>query len=533
MCRKLSFLVSLLLLVRWGAVVSAADLYVPWPTTYTVSGTEEYDEVQVEGILIVPSGATLIANNRSYISGDGGDDEGGSEYAHMIVDGGTVEVHARFDMGQEHDAYLTITNGGSFTQDTDNEGVKFPDDDDGVHRIYLNDGCMCADRIELIRDRDAIIYVGDGCLRVEHIEGAGSERYDPSNWLNDGCLLALPGYGTLTVTYGPDYPGDTWATVQVSPPEDSDCDGLTDQEELTGWDIPIYNCNDTNCFENPGGQRRCNPELLWYYHVTSDPYDDDTDDDGLNDYEEFLGWIVRYKHYSSFSAFGWREVDVKPDPTLQNSSQPHTGTSDNKTDYEERQAETFPTIGDSDCDGDWPTDDGFEIDFGLNPLDSDTDNDGLMDGYEIDLWIEIAGYDSTKPELVPLEVIEDAVANANNSDVDGDGIADGNDNCPAYANPGQQDSDADGIGDICDNCLDVNNPSQTDSDGDGVGNACDQDCPNLDELNPVNFVDYSILAGDWKVVGVNLPGDLDLSGVVDINDLAKFSLYWLSGCYED
>lgn len=37
-----------------------------------------------------------------------------------------------------------------------------------------------------------------------------------------------------------------------------------------------------------------------------------------------------------------------------------------------------------------------------------------------------------------------------NSDNDGDGILDGNDNCPLTANPGQEDMDGDGVGTVCD-----------------------------------------------------------------------------------
>jgi hypothetical protein len=76
-------------------------------------------------------------------------------------------------------------------------------------------------------------------------------------------------------------------------------------------------------------------------------------------------------------------------------------------------------------------------------------------------------------------------------DTDGDGIPDGDDNCPTAANPDQADNDGDGIGDACDstpngpdndgdgvpdstdNCPTVSNPNQADTDGDGVGDACD------------------------------------------------------------
>jgi hypothetical protein len=95
------------------------------------------------------------------------------------------------------------------------------------------------------------------------------------------------------------------------------------------------------------------------------------------------------------------------------------------------------------------------------------------------------------------------------------------------------DGDGDGVPDEQDNCPAAYNPSQSDSDSDTVGNACDSDCPNLDGLNPVNFADYSVLAEDWKMVGASLPGDLDFDNDVDMSDLAVFSLYWLSDCYEE
>ncbi|RLB48738.1 MAG: hypothetical protein DRJ42_22525 [Deltaproteobacteria bacterium] len=71
------------------------------------------------------------------------------------------------------------------------------------------------------------------------------------------------------------------------------------------------------------------------------------------------------------------------------------------------------------------------------------------------------------------------------SDVDGDGILNESDTCPAIYNPCQEDLDGDGFGDLCDSCLNDWNPEpeQTrDSDVDGVADACD----NCDQVwNPM------------------------------------------------
>lgn len=95
------------------------------------------------------------------------------------------------------------------------------------------------------------------------------------------------------------------------------------------------------------------------------------------------------------------------------------------------------------------------------------------------------------------------------------------------------DSDGDGFNDDLDNCPNNFNPSQRDSDGDGGGDTCDPNCPDLDGLNPVGFVDYSLLMQNWQAVGPNIPGDMNMDNVVDINDLAIFTDYWLGNCYEE
>jgi len=57
-------------------------------------------------------------------------------------------------------------------------------------------------------------------------------------------------------------------------------------------------------------------------------------------------------------------------------------------------------------------------------------------------------------------------------DADRDGVADGEDACPAVANPDQADVDGDRVGDACDTCPATADPGQEDGDADGSGDAC-------------------------------------------------------------
>ncbi|MEK7100901.1 MAG: thrombospondin type 3 repeat-containing protein [Patescibacteria group bacterium] len=89
-------------------------------------------------------------------------------------------------------------------------------------------------------------------------------------------------------------------------------------------------------------------------------------------------------------------------------------------------------------------------------------------------------------------------------DTDGDGIADGVDNCPADANADQTDTDADGQGNLCDftpngdndgdgidnladNCPGVANAGQEDNDADGIGNVCDPTPDGDPDPNPTTI----------------------------------------------
>jgi len=70
-------------------------------------------------------------------------------------------------------------------------------------------------------------------------------------------------------------------------------------------------------------------------------------------------------------------------------------------------------------------------------------------------------------------------------DLDNDGVLDVIDNCPSIANAAQTNSDGDAHGNACDNCSTVTNANQANSDADTIGNACDN-CWGVSNANQLD-----------------------------------------------
>jgi hypothetical protein len=114
----------------------------------------------------------------------------------------------------------------------------------------------------------------------------------------------------------------------------------------------------------------------------------------------------------------------------------------------------------------------------------------------------------------------DALGDACDPDIDGDGVVNGQDAFPTNPNE-SADTDGDGIGNNADNCSILPNANQADLDGDHVGDACDLDIDgdgvsNGQDAFPTNPNERSDSDGDG--VGNNADADDDGDGIPDAQD---------------
>ena len=215
------------------------------------------------------------------------------------------------------------------------------------------------------------------------------------------------------------------------------------------------------------------------------PYNPDSDNDGVNDNLDNCPLVSNTN-----------QLDSDHDGIGDVCDSDVGGDEDNDDDGVNDDVDNCPTTHNSDqadfdndglgnvC-GEDDDNDGIDDRYDPNPYDFDSDNDGINDGADNCIL----------------------VSNANQADLDDDGVGDvcdddrDNDNLPNDEDPfpNDVDGDSDGVNDNLDNCPSVFNPDQADFDNDGLGNVCDNDIDGDGVPNNEDPDDYN----------PNIPGDDD------------------------
>ena len=219
-------------------------------------------------------------------------------------------------------------------------------------------------------------------------------------------------------------------------------------QERTGKPGVSYVVEAEVSFRNPDDDADGIPSLdetfmLWHTEindefvlVSSDPFNQDTDRDGIEDGSEIRGV---------------NEWACRTSPRLEDSD------GDGLTDIQEIRSN--PCQEDTDRDGLF---DGDELTNGTDPRDPDTDQDGLQDGPEVHRF-------NTSPLI---------------ADSDGDGLKDGEEALRYFTDPSNTDSDDDGLSDAEEVLRYGTNPLASDSDGDGLTDKEELERHKTDPLNP-------------------------------------------------
>jgi hypothetical protein len=249
-----------------------------------------------------------------------------------------------------------------------------------------------------------LAFEKDGEWHFETVDSAGVVGEWASIGITDDQLPAISYYDS---THG----YLRFAIATLSPPADSDGDGIPDYLELANGSDPMDLDSDDDGLSD--GQEDLNRNGLRESYETS-ANNPDSDGDGLQDGLE-AGVTTGLPSVGVVKGTDIAFFTPDQDPTTTTDNRVADTDNDGLPDGQEDANhdgridanETDPNNPDSDHDG---LSDGTEVALGLLPLDVDSDDDGLSDGAEDANLNGLLDADETDPRL---------------RDTDGDGLPDG------------------------------------------------------------------------------------------------------------
>lgn len=272
---------------------------------------------------------------------------------------------------------------------------------------------------------------------------------------------------------------------------DADQDGLSNVDEFGLGTSLLKPDTDGDQLCDGGGGRKCIDPITQASRGRGETefggsvFFSDTDNDGLSDLEEArlsplastrrrADSPLRSPDTDGDGALDGTEVSIGTDP-LQNDTD-HDGLLDYEEIYDDYRGIDATNATDPDSDDDGLSDGDEVLRYATNPASTDSEGDGVPDAKEIELglepWLDDSDMDRMPDAWEIAHGLDPRVAGGKRDDVDKDGLTDFEE--WAYGtNPHQADSDRDGMGDHWEIISDLNATADDgglDADQDGLRN---------------------------------------------------------------